>query len=112
MWGNAKRNDGIISLTRNNDGLSRWRDKSAQSLFHLLSLEGVGLVSAEDEDLTVMEDELRSLSPALPWREEEKPQQIQKSVLFRPCMCVSTRSGLKGRSVLPTEREKVRDRSA
>ena len=37
MWGNAKRNDGIISLTRNNDGLSRWRDKSAQSLFYLLS---------------------------------------------------------------------------
>ena len=37
---------------------------------------------------------------------------VQKSVLFRPCMCVSTRSGLKGRSVLPTEREKDHVRSA
>ena len=63
MWGNAKRKrNGIIYLTRNNDGLSRWRDKSAQSLFHLLSLEGVGLVSAEDEDLTVMEDESTPVS--------------------------------------------------
>ena len=38
MWGNAKRKrNGIIYLTRNNDGLSRWRDKSAQILFYLLS---------------------------------------------------------------------------
>ena len=42
MWGNAKRKrNGKIYLTRNNDGLSRWRDKSAQSLFNLLSLQGI-----------------------------------------------------------------------
>ena len=60
---------------------------------NFLASEGIGFVPAEDEDLTVTEDE-PPLSP--PWREEEKPQQIQKSVLFRPCMCVSTRSGFAG----------------